>query len=261
MNDETRWNDAVDRILDGTADRPPGSAEEHEAVDAVGALTRALAKAERPPESLRQRLRADVRAFGNQTSEGTRVVPFPAEPNRESERGLRRWFPARAWGWQAAAAAALVLALAGWLRPEPSETPESVPKVGTAQVAEDRLQFERDTRDWARARFAAGQDRYSGLDAEVVWSGERQDGFLRLRGLPANDPTLSQYQLWIVDPGRDELPVDGGVFDIPVGSDEALVRFRPRLPIRAATAFVITREIPGGVVRSRNPAPVAIARL
>lgn len=261
MNDETRWNDAVDRVLDGTADFPPGSVEGREAVDAVGALTRAFAPAERPSEALRQQLRAQARAFGNQAGSGTRMVPFPAEPNRESERGLRVWFPARAWGWQAAAAAALVLALAGWLRPGPSQAPESVPKDGIVQVAEDRLQFERDTREWARARFAAGQDRYRGLDAEVVWNGERQDGFLRLRGLPANDPTLSQYQLWIVDPGRDELPVDGGVFDIPTGDGEALVRLKPRLPIRAATAFVITREIPGGVVRSRNPAPVAIARL
>ena len=261
MNDETRWNAAVDRVLDGTAGVPPSSTEESEAVEAAAAATRALARAEQPSKSLRQRLRADARAFAGEKGIGTRVATFPGDKGREPERGLRAWFPAQAWGWQAAAAVALVLALAGWLRPRPGPGPQPAPLSATAQVAEDRLQFERDARDLTRARFAAGQDLYRALDAEVMWSGERQDGFLRLRGLPANDPTLAQYQLWIVDPGRDELPVDGGVFDIPTGAVEVLVRFKPRLPIRGATAFVITREIPGGVVRSRNPAPVAIARL
>jgi hypothetical protein len=37
---------------------------------------------------------------------------------------------------------------------------------------------------------------------------------MSLKNLAVNDPTQNQYQLWIVDPERDELPVDGGVFDI-----------------------------------------------
>ena len=37
---------------------------------------------------------------------------------------------------------------------------------------------------------------------------------MTIRSLPINDATKVQYQLWIIDPSRDEKPVDGGVFDI-----------------------------------------------
>jgi hypothetical protein len=116
--------------------------------------------------------------------------------------------------------------------------------------------------DGIRAPFVPGLALYASLEGDVVWSTAKQDGFLRLKGLPANDPQRTQYQLWIVDPERDaEFPVDGGVFDIPTGAEEALIRFQPRLPIGRPVAFVITQEIPGGVVKSRNPKPVAIAKL
>jgi hypothetical protein len=49
----------------------------------------------------------------------------------------------------------------------------------------------------------------------VVWSPSAQRGFMRFGGLPPNDPTKTQYQLWIFDRQRDQaLPVDGGVFDV-----------------------------------------------
>ena len=52
---------------------------------------------------------------------------------------------------------------------------------------------------------------------DVIWSDRKQEGYMRFRGLPSNDPTKTQYQLWIVDPSRDERPVDGGVFDVAPG--------------------------------------------
>ena len=41
------------------------------------------------------------------------------------------------------------------------------------------------------------------LTGDVVWSDARQEGYIRFRGLPANDPKREQYQLWIqIDAGR-----------------------------------------------------------
>ena len=74
---------------------------------------------------------------------------------------------------------------------------------------------------------------------------------MRFSGLQANAPTDFQYQLWIFDAERDErFPVDGGVFDIPVGQDEVVVPIDARLPVGEATLFAVTVEAPGGVVVS-----------
>ena len=84
---------------------------------------------------------------------------------------------------------------------------------------------------------------------------------MRLAGLVANDPGTAQYQLWIVDPERDQRPVDGGVFDVPSGGGEVIIPIDPKLRIKSPAAFAITLEKPGGVVVSGGPllvvAPVA----
>ncbi len=97
---------------------------------------------------------------------------------------------------------------------------------------------------------------------DVVWSQATQEGFMRFRGLEANDPTVSQYQLWIFDAQRDEAyPVDGGVFDVPVqGAGDIVVQIDPRLTVSRATAFAVTVEKPGGVVvSSRKRLPLLAA--
>ena len=88
---------------------------------------------------------------------------------------------------------------------------------------------------------------------DVVWSQSRQQGFMRFRGLAANDPTVEQYQLWIFDADRDEAyPVDGGVFDVAASDadGEIVVAIDARLPVGKPTLFAITVERPGGVVVS-----------
>ena len=91
---------------------------------------------------------------------------------------------------------------------------------------------------------------------EVLWDAPAQQGFLTVRGLPPNDPAKARYQLWIVDAGRTDpahaQPVDGGLFDVgPDGS--ATVPVRAALPVRQATVFAVTREVPDGVVVSAGP--------
>jgi anti-sigma-K factor RskA len=83
---------------------------------------------------------------------------------------------------------------------------------------------------------------------------------MTLSGIPKNDPTKAQYQLWIVDPQRDEAPVDGGVFDIPSDGSPAVIPIAAKLALTHPQAFVITLEHPGGVVKSKQEKVVAIAK-
>ena len=96
---------------------------------------------------------------------------------------------------------------------------------------------------------AAGYERVTG---DVVWSQSRQQGYMRLANLPVNDPTRTQYQLWIVDPERDKHPVDGGVFNVSA-LGEVIIPIQAKLLIRSPKAFAITAEQPGGVVVSAGP--------
>ena len=92
----------------------------------------------------------------------------------------------------------------------------------------------------------------------MVWSDSAQQGFMRLVGLPANQPDVAQYQLWIIDPDRDSQPVDGGVFDVS-SEGEVLVPIDAKLAVRNPRAFALTLEQPGGVVVSDGPLLVVAA--
>jgi anti-sigma-K factor RskA len=90
------------------------------------------------------------------------------------------------------------------------------------------------------------------ISGEVVWDGITQKGFLEVSGLPVNNPTQKQYQLWIVDPGRTHKePVDGGVFDI-TKDGTVLIPIRAALNLREPAVFAVTEEPPGGVVVSEK---------
>jgi hypothetical protein len=87
------------------------------------------------------------------------------------------------------------------------------------------------------------------VSGDVVWSDSQQSGFMRFVGLPANDPKVWQYQLWILDPSRDSEPIDGGVFDITT-AEESIVSIQAKLPVDQPLGFAVTIEKPGGVVVS-----------
>jgi hypothetical protein len=95
---------------------------------------------------------------------------------------------------------------------------------------------------------------------ELRWSGERQLGHARLRGLVANDPSESRYQLWIVDAERGGQAVPAGLFDVPAGDEAVEVELRPALPVGEPQRFAITEEKPAGVLVSRFERTIAIAR-
>ena len=137
-----------------------------------------------------------------------------------------------------------------------SDTPLPSPELTVAQ----KLEFLRDAPNTQRLDFSPASDPYAKISGEVVWNDERQEGYMSLANLPVNDPTKNQYQLWIIDPKRDEIPVDGGVFDIPVGSETAIIPIRNALQVSKPTVFVITLEQPGGVVKSKLEVVVASAK-
>ena len=130
-------------------------------------------------------------------------------------------------------------------------------KLPLLQKFESLIQGESDTQ---RLEFASASDPYAGLSGEVIWNDEKQEGYMSLENLAVNDPTINQYQLWIVDPERDELPVDGGVFDITQKDGKSIIPIRNALVINKPVAFVITLEQPGGVVKSKQEIVVALAK-
>lgn len=178
-----------------------------------------------------------------------REVDLPAELRSRLERmrerlgvRLRPWTapqgPARArateenpWhaGWWLGAAA-LVLAL--FVLPRERTTPYPLSEAVVSI-------------DWT----ATEDPDAAGVTGAVTWDPAADTGVLRFSGLPVNDPSEAQYQLWIFDAGRSaEHPVDGGVFDAREGTFE--VPITAKLPVERATLFAITLEPPGGVVVS-----------
>jgi hypothetical protein len=161
--------------------------------------------------------------------QGAPVVPL-ARPRRR-----------RALAWLAAAAMLVFVVGAWWLL-------HNRPTLTAAQARADLLASATDaTRlDWHATPEAAS------ASGDVVWSPSTQRGFLRFVGLPPNDPTKTQYQLWIFDRQRDQAyPVDGGVFDVS-STGEVIVPITAKLRVGDATLFAVTVERPGGVVVSRR---------
>jgi hypothetical protein len=206
---------------------------------------------------LRRRLDASAAAWCKSAQAESSDVPFVRERPVVDRSVQRR-------GWYAAAAC-LVLAIAGWW-------PRLAPLVNDAAHGISPLQA-----DAERGRehlLKSGGERVgrwawtheSGLVAdvrgEVVWDGERQEGYLTFSGLEPNAPAGRQYQLWIFDAARDDrYPVDGGVFDVPIHSQSMTVPIRPALRVSQPVAFAVTLEPVGGVVVSDRSHLMALARV
>ena len=234
------------------------------------------------PAALTERLLADMdRALGGAAGEG-RGVPDPARPavvlpfrsreapeadpagrspeitprpprSRDVRRRLREAAP---WVLAAAAIALAILGRRGRVEgpvagPPPAPTADAAaPAPETPASAREALLAIPGT---AQLAWKATEDpSATGASGDVVWHSGAQRGFMRFRGLAANDPAKTQYQLWIFDGERDDkYPVDGGVFN--VGPDgELVVPIAAKLHVNKATLFAVTVEKPGGVVVSKR---------
>lgn len=200
-----------------------------------------------PPAALRARVTArlrEVAAAANASATEPRAIGASStEGFAASRSGSTGWW---------VAAAAIAIALLAWL---PSLAPRgATPTVGeSGESAIAALRQHASTKVVACACTDDPLCRADKVCGEVLWNAERQEGFLRLRGVAANDPRELQYQLWIVDSSRDaRYPVDGGVFDVPAGEEEILVPIKAAVPVRDAALFAVSVEQPGGTVVSER---------
>ncbi len=188
-----------------------------------------------------------------------------SESDAADDRTGSPWF---AWlGWAAAAAASIALVLNIWVfRPESPEVarvqppPVETPKVLTPiELREEMLGSGAAI---VRAEWAAGNVKdIKDISGDVVWSDEKQAGYMRFRGLPVNDAGQETYQLWIFDKTQDKsTPIDGGTFDVSMDG-EVIIPINAKLKAQAPEMFAITIEKPGGVVVSSREKIAALAKV
>jgi anti-sigma-K factor RskA len=156
------------------------------------------------------------------------------------------WWRSTSAGWAAAAALAVAFVIA-------QRAPDATRSPPVVAVESQRNALLDQATDLVTVPWGpSGEPGYENASGDVVWSNARQEGYLRIRGLPINDRAQAQYQLWIVDASRDVHPVDGGVFDITING-ELIIPVRAKLPLNRPGAFAVTLEKPGGVVVSDGP--------
>ena len=235
-----------ERLLELLADRAVGELSPGDSAELDALLERAgdepgyeeligglLLAADDPGEGdMPERLRSGLR------SRGERLVADEPAARIGPQTAGGGWV-----GWTVAAAAVLLAAI-GWLRPPSAPVAPSGPTPAERLAA---LESEPDT--VVIPLEGQGDLEAAGRAGELVWNARLQEGFLRLAALPSNDPSDLQYQLWIFDETRETYAVDGGVFNVslpPTG--DAVVPFEPKLPVGRAAAFAVTKERPGGVV-------------
>lgn len=181
----------------------------------------------------------------------TKSIPSVALPKSTGRMGRREVI---AW----LCVAASTIALAGL-----NLMPRSVQQqTASLQQQWDTLSSRKDI---VRVSWEPGTTPVEGkVTGEVLWSTAEQRGFMSFVGLPANDPSREQYQLWIIDPSRDTKPVDGGVFDIrsaDVRDGKVIVPIHAKLQVDQPAVFALTVEKPGGVVVSSQERLPLIAKV
>jgi hypothetical protein len=191
-----------------------------------------------PSEPLPEHLRRAIRVRAEQELASKPVVLL-AKPTIKATAaiGLNKYLP-----WLVSAAC-IMLAVFTWVSNRPAE------KAGL-DVAQLRAELIAAKEGLVQANWSPGTTPIGDATGDVVWSGPRQQGFMRFRGLPVNTPTKEQYQLWIFDKNQsDKTPIDGGVFDI-ASTEEVIVPINAKLQVQEPFMFAVTIEKPGGVVVS-----------
>lgn len=251
----------LDRLL---REHPGVDATSYELAAAAAAVALLRdAPAERLPEGLARAIEASgretVASIRNSTRPAREVEPIP----------FRQPAPARSSAGLAwlAAAACLVMAITGWwpgLFTARTPTITAPQPLTLAQLRDELLVADPQAIKVAWAMPAPEKPDAacpSGCQGDVVWSPERQIGYMRFTGLAANDPGQSQYQLWIFDKNQpEETPVDGGVFDI-TASGEVIIPIDAKLKVVEPFLFAVTVEKPGGVVRSKRERIPVLAKV
>lgn len=219
-------------------------------------------------EPLPQHLHARILAAADEYFASTAADSSPAaEPEYQKVFTLE---PKRSWswlGWAFASVACIALAANIWLtRFTPTEVagPAKTPTVTPAKLTPEQelSQLLASQASLVKASFGAGNVKdLKDVGGDVVWSDEKQAGYMRLRGLPVNDKSKETYQLWIFDKTQDKAtPIDGGTFDVDK-EGEVVIPIDAKLRALGPELFAITIEKPGGVVVSKREKIAALAKV
>ena len=181
----------------------------------------------------------------------------------QPKRSFLDWF-----GWPVAAAASVALIFTIFYNQQRVSTLEAqlqqlqrpMPAPAEPTMAQKRDELIREAGDLTRASWTKGNvEESEGVSGEVVWSDEKQMGYMTFRGLPPNDPNREAYQLWIFEQADLEAhPKDGGVFNVSE-TGEVIVPIEAKLRAVSPKAFAVTVEKPGGVVVSGREKIAALA--
>ncbi|MCK6549353.1 anti-sigma factor [Myxococcota bacterium] len=226
---------------------------------AAGALLAATLPDAQVSDGLRDKLLATIAGPRLTLLEGGAQAAAPSAPDVDVT-GLRR---RGLFGWMSAAAASVAAVAGWWPRLDGSLVPRPAPPPVPPTVAERRARLLETAKDVVTLPFsAAGDPLVPSVEGDLVWSTAEQRGFMRFAaGMPVNEATVRQYQLWIFDQTRDErFPVDGGLFDVSK-SGEVVIEVLPRVPVRTPTLFAVTLEPSGGVVVSNRDHILVVAKL
>jgi len=248
---------------------------------AAAAVTLAASAGAEPlPAELAQRIARQADGhFAAVTGTAAKVSSLDAARNAQRDassaspaRAPRRSSPKTgAFAWLAAAAC-LVLAVFGWMRPpapvetppiavtSPAITPAAPPLPPAPRSAAEERAAMLAKSDSVKVTLGPTKDPAAkGVSGDVVWDPATQKGFLHFVGLASNDPAVHQYQVWIFDAARDQrYPIDGGVFDVPADANEVVIPINASLAVSKVAAFAVTVEKPGGVVVSARQHVVAL---
>jgi anti-sigma-K factor RskA len=230
------------------------------------------------PASLRSQILEGSKQYFNFGEDTRKVSSFPPKTEEsvaaETDETVANVYelppPRRSiWqslGWAVAAAACIALAVNIWttrLRPPPeiAQSPVIIqtptPELSTAQKRE---QFLVSAQDMIQTSWTSAKNEKEVI-GDIVWSNTQQQGYMRFRGLPANDPNRESYQLWIVDETQNQkTPLSGGVFDVSE-TGEVVIPIDAQLKVKKPKIFAVSKEKSGGVVVSDPSRIVAVAKI
>jgi len=231
----------------------------------VSAIALIDQKADEPmPSYLRANIRASAERYFDErdAKENSSTVRTAASTDRVKP-AFWNWL-----GWAVAAAACLALvANIYYTRTHPEiiigSGPGPTPTIDErSTVAQERERFMESGVEMIKAPVTNGPMKdMPEISGDVVWSDAKQEGYLRLRGLPMNDKAKQQYQLWIFDKTQsNKTPISGGVFDVS-DTGEVIVPIKAMLKAQNPTMFAVTVEKPGGVMVTKGDTIAALGKV
>ncbi|MEQ1922734.1 MAG: anti-sigma factor [Pyrinomonadaceae bacterium] len=244
---------------------------EFNSLEVAAAAISMMAVDEEPmPASLRSKIIADANAFVVEQNEQTVAwPPTTAEGDKSyvadsEERSSGSWLGWLGWASAALACIALVLNIYFTRVQSPPEIAK-VPPVETPRAltpTELRDEMVKAATDTIKATWAAGNVKgIAGVVGDIVWSDQKQAGYMTFKNLPVNDTNAYTYQLWIMDENQgDVTPIDGGTFDVNTNG-EIVIQINAKLKAKSPHLFAVTMEKPGGVVVSKREKIVALAKV